>query len=101
LSRTAKVELPWVIGLGRTSPFHNRLEKDRRRKQDLNGLTDPETSPENNDMTLQAQRWGELFNKLEHLRHNVRDQPCTAFAKWAPRIARYSFQSGRVLTSAR
>ena len=43
------------------------------------------------------ERWQELFGKLERIQPKAPDQPCKVFAKWAPRIARFSFQSGRVL----
>ena len=50
---------------------------------------------------LQAQRWEGLFSKLDSIRPNLEDQPCASFSKWAPQIARYSFQSGRVLLGTR
>ena len=46
-------------------------------------------------------RWPELFTKLNRIQAIVVDQPCAVFAKWAPRVARFSFQSGRVLFKAR
>jgi hypothetical protein len=51
--------------------------------------------------TLQAQHWVELFDKLAKVEHNLDDRSCQGFAKWAPRVARYSFQSGRVLLQRR
>ena len=50
---------------------------------------------------LQAQRWEGLFSKLDSIRPNLEDRPCGSFGKWAPQIARYSFQSGRVLLGTR
>jgi hypothetical protein len=41
--------------------------------------------------------WVELFERLDKVKALVNDRPCGQFAKWAPRVARYSFQSGRVL----
>jgi hypothetical protein len=49
----------------------------------------------------QAQNWLELFNKLARIEDNLSDRSCRAFSKWAPRVARYSFQSGRVLLRQR
>ncbi|MDQ1708527.1 MAG: hypothetical protein QOJ88_1738 [Pyrinomonadaceae bacterium] len=46
----------------------------------------------------EAERWEQLLEKLEHLRGVIdRDEPCKDFVAWAPKVARYSFQSGRVL----
>jgi hypothetical protein len=42
-------------------------------------------------------RWLELFGKLERRENGLKDRPCALFSKWAREIARYSFQSGRVL----
>ena len=53
------------------------------------------------DGKLRMRRWTELFSKLDRLRRFVHDQPCAGFVKWAPRIARYSFESGRVLLMVR
>lgn len=55
----------------------------------------------NNAGALRLRRWEELFGTLERIRPGVADQPCSKFAKWAPRVARYSFESGRVLWKAR
>jgi hypothetical protein len=44
-----------------------------------------------------GQLWSELFGKLEKIRPRVDDRSCDRFTIWAPRVARYSFQSGRVL----
>ena len=44
-----------------------------------------------------ADRWEQLLEKLNLLRADVCDQSCEDFVKWAPKVARYSFQSGRVL----
>jgi hypothetical protein len=44
-----------------------------------------------------SQSWNELFSKLQDLTGNITLRPCSTFVKWAPRVARYSFQSGRTL----
>jgi len=41
--------------------------------------------------------WLELFERLDKVKNLVSDRPCKQFVEWAPRVARYSFQSGRVL----
>lgn len=41
--------------------------------------------------------WLELFSRLDRIRKDFTDRPVEQFQKWAPRVARYSFQSGRVL----
>lgn len=47
-------------------------------------------------------RWHELFEKLRLLRKEIPEgQSCDQFVKWAPRVARYSFKSGRVLVSSK
>jgi hypothetical protein len=45
--------------------------------------------------------WSELFAKLDEIRPDVEDRPSDSFIKWTPRVARYSFQSGRVLSYQR
>jgi hypothetical protein len=45
-----------------------------------------------------AEAWAELFETLKNLRHIIEPtQSCDDFIEWAPKVARYSFQSGRVL----
>ena len=41
--------------------------------------------------------WAELMTRLERFRPSFQDRPLYQFQVWAPRVARYSFQSGRVL----
>jgi len=43
------------------------------------------------------ERWTELFEKLHRLENKLLDKECRHFSDWAPCVARYSFQSGRVL----
>jgi hypothetical protein len=49
---------------------------------------------------LDSERWREFLDHLSLLRPVFPDRPCSGFTKWAPRIARYSFQSARVLQFA-
>jgi hypothetical protein len=45
-----------------------------------------------------AENWKQLLEKLQNLRHLFKpSEPCADFVEWAPKVARYSFQSGRVL----
>jgi ATPases with chaperone activity, ATP-binding subunit len=47
-----------------------------------------------------GQQWRELIDRLRKLRKVVRDdQKCSDLIDYAPQIARYSFQSGRILLS--
>jgi len=41
--------------------------------------------------------WVELMARLERFKKGFSDRPVHQFGVWAPRVARYSFQSGRVL----
>jgi KAP family P-loop domain/Clp amino terminal domain, pathogenicity island component len=41
--------------------------------------------------------WRELVESLERFKPGFNDRPVHQFRIWAPRVARYSFQSGRVL----
>jgi hypothetical protein len=50
-----------------------------------------------NAASRRDQRWTELFAKLDRLENNLNDMPCKPFCDWATQIARYSFQSGRVM----
>jgi hypothetical protein len=45
--------------------------------------------------------WNDLFSKLQGITGNINLRPCSTFVKWAPRVARYSFQSGRALLHQR
>lgn len=46
----------------------------------------------------EAESWKQLLEKLRSLRHLFKpSQSCADFVEWAPKVARYSFQSGRVL----
>ena len=51
---------------------------------------------------LEAAAWRDLFERVQPLRDAIpADHPCEAFVRWAPQVARYSFQSGRALLSLR
>jgi hypothetical protein len=43
--------------------------------------------------------WMELFQKLDGIEGHICVRNMEEFLEWAPRVARYSFQSGRVLLS--
>jgi hypothetical protein len=52
----------------------------------------------------QAATWARLFEALDDLRQPEEgepllpdNEPCDLFVEWAPKVARYSFQSGRIL----
>ncbi|MFL6314111.1 MAG: P-loop NTPase fold protein [Terriglobales bacterium] len=47
----------------------------------------------------EAERWLELLGRLEDIDRdaNLNSVPCVVFNRWAEKVARYSFQSGRVL----
>lgn len=47
---------------------------------------------------LEAERWRQFLDRLNRLSsHILVAKSCDDFVKWAPRVARYSFQSARVL----
>jgi hypothetical protein len=41
--------------------------------------------------------WIALYGYIDAVKANMKDRSCTIFADWAIRVARYSFQSGRVV----
>jgi hypothetical protein len=51
-----------------------------------------------NEANADAESWEQLLRKLKKLNHlfAIRES-CSDFVDWAPTVARYSFQSGRVL----
>lgn len=54
--------------------------------------------PSSGSGSLGAQRRRDLMEKLKMLRGEIPDiQSCDQFVKWASKVARYSFESGRVL----
>ncbi len=58
--------------------------------------------PSHNPIASQvdSERWREFLDRLNLLRPELSERTCTDFIKWSPRIARYSFQSARVLQYA-
>jgi hypothetical protein len=60
-----------------------------------NGPTAPRQAAD--AVVLRDQRWTELFDKLDRIGNNLKDMPCASFCNWGTQIARYSFQSGRVM----
>jgi hypothetical protein len=48
-----------------------------------------------------VQRWDELFANLATVGGDLAGRSCEGFVAWAPRVARYSFQSGRILLNRR
>ncbi|MEW6736576.1 MAG: P-loop NTPase fold protein, partial [Acidobacteriota bacterium] len=47
---------------------------------------------------IETERWKDLEKKLQQLRALIPErQSCQDFVEWARRVARYSFQSGRIL----
>jgi hypothetical protein len=64
------------------APIHARSDKEPKV---------PTSSPPD------SPSWNELFSKLPRIKGNIDLRPCSTFVKWAPRVARYSFQSGRAL----
>jgi len=50
----------------------------------------------------EAANFRQLFKNLDEVRELIPvDQSCADFIYWAPQVARYSFQSGRVLLAQR
>jgi F0F1-type ATP synthase membrane subunit b/b' len=55
----------------------------------------------NDAANLETKTWQELLEKLAKVRSLFKeDQSCDDFIEWAPKVARYSFQSGRVLITS-
>ena len=62
------------------------------------GHAAPPDDREDLDALTESLRWRELLDKLFSMRPLLREpQRCSAFAVWASSVARYSFESGRVL----
>jgi KAP-like P-loop domain-containing protein len=59
------------------------------------------TAPSRATVNLEAQTWREFLERLDRVSPDVfANKSCDEFAKWGPRVARYSFQSARVLPFA-
>ena len=68
------------------------LDSFRTRAQPSNG----------GNAALEAEAWHDLFERLQPLREVITaGRSCEPFVRWAPQVARYSFQSGRALLSLR
>lgn len=65
--------------------------------------TKPEPAPDGSaeadrDAAAARLRWTQFLDKVEPLEKVLKfEAPCSLFTTWAPRVARYSFESGRVL----
>ncbi|MDX6498242.1 MAG: hypothetical protein QOG23_1502 [Blastocatellia bacterium] len=63
---------------------------------------DQEGNPEEELSEAEAENLRQLFKNLREVRKRIPDnQSCADFIDWAPEVARYSFQSGRVLLTQR
>ena len=63
---------------------------------------DQEGNPQEKLSEAEAENLRQLFNSLREVRKRIPDnQSCADFIDWAPEVARYSFQSGRVLLTQR
>src|SRR6185436_97054 len=59
-------------------------------------------NPQGKLSEAEAENWRQLFKNLGEVRELIPEsQPCSNFIYWAPQVARYSFQSGRVLLTQR
>lgn len=63
---------------------------------------DQKDNPEEKLSEPEAENFKQLFKNLREVREVIpNDQSCADFIYWAPQVARYSFQSGRVLLTQR
>ena len=63
---------------------------------------DKEDKPQGQLSEAETENFRQLFNNLRKVREHIPDnQSCADFIDWAPQVARYSFQSGRVLLARR
>jgi len=70
---------------------------ERGRKRDTE-TEEPEEAPSQQpEKRTDRAEWMELFEKLRGIEEKIGARPMMEFVRWAPRVARYSFQSGRVL----
>lgn len=53
--------------------------------------------PAESNISGNRKSWNEMFSNLDSIHNVVWNRPIEEFQVWAPRVARYSFQSGRVL----
>ena len=81
----------------RSSGARAELSRSRTPAIDDNGVSNMSLDSERSMSEAEVQRWEDLFENLNRLRPLIRDESCGDFENWAPKVARYSFQSGRVL----
>lgn len=81
----------------RSSGARNEVRRSSTPAIDDNGAANVSLESGSFVSEAETQRWEELFENLKSLRKGIPDESCAAFEKWAPKVARYSFQSGRVL----
>jgi hypothetical protein len=80
-------------------PRKGRKLKPSRGRTRSNASLEPDAFKDVATKISLAQKasWFELFERLESVNKQVGERSCKEFCEWAPRVARYSFQSGRVL----
>jgi hypothetical protein len=85
--------------------FVDEIEEELSATSEGPGTTEPKLNKDNLPEKLsaaEAENVRQLFNNLREVRELIPDtQSCADFIYWAPRVARYSFQSGRVLLTRR
>ena len=91
LKRSSKKEA------ARSSGTRAEVSRSSKPAIDDNGASNMSLDSGRSVSEAEAQRWEDLFENLKRLRLVIRDESCVAFEDWAPKVARYSFQSGRVL----
>jgi hypothetical protein len=76
-------------------------ETSKKPKSALTADSASATEKGDDNSGIEIHLWVELFDKLDRLRESMRDRSCQHFVDWAPRVARYSFQSNRILSIRR
>lgn len=98
-----------------TETWWKFIETFRERAEQPQPPADADNNNQNGSATEEAldaevQRWGQLMKALDKIREEKTEelgplfddhQPCEDFVDLAPQVARYSFQSGRVLLERR
>jgi hypothetical protein len=69
----------------------------KTRTKPKNGKTPKEPGAGAEKPRVMEAKWTELIESLERFKGGFSDRQIYPFRQWAPRVARYSFQSGRVL----
>ncbi|MDQ2935941.1 MAG: P-loop NTPase fold protein [Acidobacteriota bacterium] len=93
---------PRTEGAVATGTTASKSGAEKARASKRNGRNgNPATQDEavgNTFSDAEAESWQQLLEKLDNLRHRIEpSQSCDDFVDWAPKVARYSFQSGRIL----